>query len=153
MTTAFSQLNNEHEIFFNMLPEDWQAVIVPIWDQYKHSSKIYVLKKEDEVIAGGIIFSECPPDMTTHLQEAKKWLDNNYLYIGFLFVVEPFRNQKLGSRWIEELKTTMPKQNFWLVIEEEDLGKFYEKHQFKLEKVLASNQSVEWLYAYHNTKS
>ncbi|MGF1556369.1 GNAT family N-acetyltransferase [Paucihalobacter sp.] len=148
MKQSLLLLNHHHEPFFNILPEDWQEAIVPHWNHYQNDSKIYVLKDANKIVAGGIVFSTCPPDMINHKEEAEWWFENGYLYIGFLFVAESHRNQKLGSQWIEALKDSTPNRGFWLVIEEDGLGNFYEKHQFKMEKIIQSSTTTEWLYAF-----
>lgn len=148
MKQSLLLLNHHHEPFFNILPEDWQEAIVPNWNHYQNDAKIYVFKDANKIVAGGIVFSTCPPDMKSHSKEAQKWFNNGFLYIGFLYVVESHRNKKLGSQWIDALKKSMPDQSFWLVIEDEGLGTFYEKHQFKMEKIIQSGDTTEWLYAF-----
>lgn len=145
-------LESNPQEFFKILPPDWQEAIVPLWNDYKSSAKIYVFKENRFIIAGGIVFSTCPPDMTSHSKEAQKWFDKGYLYIGFLFVNELYRHQRLGSLWIQCLKELMPNQNFWLVIEDENLGYFYERQGFTKEKSIVTDYNTEWLYTYQSTK-
>lgn len=148
MNTKLTLLDTNSSEFFKILPLDWQQTIVPFWDDYMSTAKIYIFKENNTIIAGGIVFSTCPPDMKSHSEEAQKWFNNGYFYIGFLYVVESHRNKKLGSQWIDALKKSMPDQSFWLVIEDEGLGTFYEKHQFKMEKIIQSGDTTEWLYAF-----
>ncbi|MFZ2432677.1 MAG: hypothetical protein WAW57_16170, partial [Lutibacter sp.] len=64
MNIQFTNATDNPEQFFNMLPEDWQALIVPYWESYKEVAKIYVLKENEEVVAGGLVFSKSLPDMS-----------------------------------------------------------------------------------------
>ena len=64
MNIQFSNATDSPEQFFNMLPEDWQVLIVPYWKSYKDVAKIYVLKENEEVVAGGLVFSKSLPDMS-----------------------------------------------------------------------------------------
>ncbi|TPV31484.1 GNAT family N-acetyltransferase [Paucihalobacter ruber] len=148
MDAELVQLKSNEHLFFNILPIEWQDNIVPFWNDYKSSSKVIVFYDGDDVIAGGILFSAMPPDLKLHSTELQTWFDKGYLYIGFLWVAEHKRNQKMGSLWIEKIKDLMPKQKFWLVIEEEDLGKFYEKHHFIKEQTIVNEDTIEWVYAF-----
>ena len=74
--------------FFKILPKDWQEGIVPFWENYKETTKGYLLIDKNEIIAGGLVFSTCPPDMLYHKDEAEKWIKKGYLYVGFI----PTRN-------------------------------------------------------------
>jgi GNAT superfamily N-acetyltransferase len=152
MNPELIELKSNQHLFFNILPEDWQVNIMPYWNDYISNAKIYVFLEDDKVIAGGIVFSTIPPDLKSHNTELQTWFDKGYLYIGFLWVAEHKRNQKLGSLWIEKIKDLMPKQKFWLVIEEEDLGKFYEKHHFVKAQTLQTPNGQEWLYVFQGDK-
>jgi diamine N-acetyltransferase len=142
------ELKYNQQQFFEMLPKDWQDAIVPYWNDYSSTSKIYVFFEGNEVIAGGILFYTMPPDLIWNKKNLQPWFDNGYVYIGFLYVAEHKRHQKLGSLWIEKLKTLMPNQKFWLVIEDESLGKFYEKHHFNKEQTIVNQNNIEWVYAF-----
>ena len=65
-TQTFHKLSESYERFFKLLPEDWKAVIVPFWKDYEISASIYVFESNSEIIAGGIVFSTCPPDLLTY---------------------------------------------------------------------------------------
>ncbi len=134
--------------FFNLLPEDWNNEISITWNTYSKNATIYVLEGKDKIMAGGIVFSICPPDMLYNPLEAKKWFDQGYLYIGFIWVVEEFRNKKVGSKWIKSLINKFPQQKFWLTIEEESLKFFYIKNGFSLVKTLQNDNNKEWLLIY-----
>src|SRR5690606_40674122 len=82
------KLKASHERFFELLPDDWKEVIVPFWKDYKKSAAMYVFEKDSEIIAGGIVFSTCPPDLLTYKNELKHWFFDGYFYLGFIFVKE-----------------------------------------------------------------
>lgn len=149
MKTELILLYSNPTDFFEILPLDWQQNIVPYWEDYKTTSKIYVFKEQNKIVAGGIVFDTCPPDMISQQERAQQWFNQGFLYIGFLFVAEHMRHQKLGSLWIQSLKKLMPNQSFWLVIEDENLGKFYEKHEFKIKETISTENGLEWLYTYN----
>lgn len=136
------------ETFFPILSESWQENIVPYWDQYKGNANIYGLFDGANLMAGGIVFSTCSPDMFYNPEEARNWLDKGYLYIGFLWVPEAYRGKKLGSEWLYLLIQRFPEQKFWLTVEEEDLIQFYKKNRFKLIKSLKNGEDTDWLLVY-----
>ncbi|MEZ4855918.1 MAG: GNAT family N-acetyltransferase [Gelidibacter sp.] len=138
---------NQHR-FFEMLPKEWQDAIVPFWDAYKDAATIYGFEEDGNIIAGGIVFSTCPPDLFYYKNEAQQWFDKGYLYIGFLFVSEMKRNHNIGTIWLQQLKAKLPKQKFWLLIEEAHLHHFYKKNGFVLAQTLTTKELTEWLYLY-----
>ncbi|MGE5943096.1 MAG: GNAT family N-acetyltransferase [Flavobacteriales bacterium] len=140
-TTSFND-------FFNMLPIDWQETILPFWDTYKNTTKCYVLQENDTPIAGGLVFSECPPDMLYAKEEANILFKNGYLYLGFIYVLEEKRGQKLGSIWLSNLKNINSKQKYWLTIEDLGLHGFYIKNGFTKIKTLNNNGQEEALYCF-----
>lgn len=146
MEYIFKQSNNQD--FFQLLPTDWKNSILPFWDNYVDNSSIYLLFDNDKIIAGGIVFHTCSPDMMYNELEAKKWFDNDYLYLGFIWVVEEYRNKKIGSKWLQALMKKFPTQKFWLTIDEENLAFFYIKNGFKLIKSLKNGNDDEWLLTY-----
>lgn len=148
MNFTFKELKTKHDVFFDMLPEDWQSAIVPYWDLYSDSSKIYVLIENDAIVGGGIVFSKTPPDLSYYETEAQQWFDNGYLYLGFIWISENNRGRNLGSIWLQELKSLLPFQNYFLVTEEEGLDKFYKKNDFVLEKIIFNNEEPEWFYTF-----
>lgn len=131
-----------------MLPLDWQEVLLPSWVAYKDSTKCYLLVESDEIVAGGLVFSKCPPDMLYAKEEANAWFENGYLYLGFIYVLEERRGQNLGSLWLSELKNAFPKQKYWLTIEDLRLHDFYVKNGFKKVKTLNNNGQKEVLYCF-----
>lgn len=135
--------------FFEMLPPDWQVNILPFWEVYKNSTKCYVLLENDEPIAGGLVFSECPPDMLNTKEEADGWFKNGYLYLGFIYVLETKRGQNLGSLWLSHLKNKFPKQKYWLTIEDMGLHGFYIKNGFVKVKTISNEGQDEILYAFY----
>ena len=136
--------------FFKILPEDWQEGIVPFWETYKVSTNCYVLSENNQIIAGGLVFSMCPPDMLYTEVEANTWFEKGYLYLGFIYVLEEKRGLNLGSMWLNELKKMHPEQNYWLTIEDLKLDGFYVKNDFKRVKSLYNNGVEEGLYVYQN---
>ncbi|MEN3322916.1 GNAT family N-acetyltransferase [Mariniflexile soesokkakense] len=134
--------------FFKILPKDWQSGIVPFWESYKVTTKCYVLLENNQIIAGGLVFSTCPPDMLYAQNESNTWLHKGYLYLGFIYVIKERRQQNLGSLWLNELKTMHPKQNYWLTIEDLRLDAFYVKNGFERIKPLNNNGVEEVLYVF-----
>ena len=134
--------------FFNILPKDWQEGIVPFWEDYKETTEGYVLIDNNKIIAGGLVFSTCPPDMLYDKDEAEKWINKGYLYVGFIFVIEERRQQNLGSIRLDNLKTTYPNQKFWLTNEDLKLDSFYDKNGFKRIKIINNNGLEEVLYTF-----
>lgn len=134
--------------FFKLFPEDWYNGIAPYWDEYKQTSSIFTLNFNNKIIAGGIVFNKCSPDMIYNETETQKWLDNGYLYLGFIWVKEEYRNKKIGSLWLKSLINKFPKQKFWLTVDEKNLISFYEKNGFELIKSLKNDENIEYLLAY-----
>jgi hypothetical protein len=148
MDIQFSNATNNPEEFFNILPEDWQDLIVPYWESYKDVAKIYVLKEDEEVVAGGLVFSKSLPDMSDFERSLQHLFKEGYLYIGFIWVPLDKRNRNLASQWLTLLKNQDPTQKYWLTIEEEWLKHFYEKNGFKLIKESDDTDNKEWLYLF-----
>lgn len=142
------QACNDYLQFFKILPQDWQEGIVPFWEIYKATTKGYLLIENNQIIAGGLVFSICPPDMIYAEEEANTWLKKGYLYVGFIYVIEKRRQQNLGSIWIDNIKKAYPKQKFWLTIEDLNLDAFYIKNGFKRIKPLNNYGDEEVLYAF-----
>ncbi|MGM5469785.1 GNAT family N-acetyltransferase [Flavobacteriaceae bacterium LMO-SS05] len=137
------------ERFFNKLPKNWIEVILPHWEKLKTTTELYVLMEEDAILAGGLVFSKCPPDMMYYKKEAKEWFNKGYLYLGFIFVDESKRNKSLGSLWLENIKKHYPNNGFWLAIEDENLHKFYSKNGFeKMATLKNKDLQEESIYAF-----
>ncbi len=136
------------EQFFNLLPDDWKPYIVPYWEDYKDAAKIYVLKKNEEVVAGGLVFSKSLPDMSDFERAQQHLFKEGYLYIGFIWVPLDKRNRQLASQWLTLLKNQDPTQKYWLTIEEEWLKHFYEKNGFVLVEECNNANNKEWLYVF-----
>ena len=148
MNIEFSNVTDTPEAFFNMLPDDWKVHIVPYWDNYKDSAKIYILKEGHEVVAGGLVLSKSLPDMSDFEHSLQHLFSEGYLYIGFIWVPEHNRNRQLASRWLTLLKNHDPNQKYWLTIEEQPLKYFYEKNGFNLIKESNDADDKEWLFTY-----
>lgn len=146
MSISFSNATENPEQFFNILPADWQQLIVPYWNDYKDSTNIYILKEDDEVVAGGLVFSKSLPDMSIFEKSLQHLFSEGYLYIGFIWVATHKRNRQLASKWLSLLKSQ--NQKYWLTIEEESLKYFYEKNGFKLIKESNDKVDKEWLYTF-----
>lgn len=129
--------------FFKMLPIDWQETIVPFWEALKASTKIYVLIDNDALVAGGLVFSKCPPDMLYYEKEANVWFKKGYFYLGFIYVDETKRNQNFGSIWLDKVKELYHNNGFWLAIEDEKLHKFYTRNQFERIATIKTPESLE----------
>lgn len=134
--------------FFKILPKDWQESILPHWETIKETTKGYLLIEKQKIISGGLVFSKCPPDMLYAIDEANKWINKGYLYVGFIFVIEERRHQNLGSIWLHNLKQMHPNQKYWLTIEDLKLDAFYTRNDFKKEKILFNDTQDEWLYIF-----
>jgi hypothetical protein len=148
MDIQFSNTTDNPEQFFNILPEDWRVLIAPYWEDYKNSAKIYVLKENEEVVAGGLVFSKSLPDMSDFEKSVQYLFSEGYFYIGFIWVPTHLRNRQLASQWLTLLKKQDPTQKYWLTIEEEWLKHFYEKNGFDLIEESNDAANKEWLYTW-----
>jgi len=145
MSFSIENSTNQPNAFFDILPQDWQESIVPFWPSYHDSAQIMVLKKDTFVVGGGIVFSTVSPDTKIYESLAKSWFDLGYLYLGFLWIDEKYRNQKLGTLWLQEIINQNPLQKYWLTVEDENLIQFYSKNQFRLIQKIELPDLEEWL--------
>lgn len=136
----------EEYIFFNLLPLEWQESIQPNWASLKECATIYVLEEENEIFAGGIVFSKITPEMDVYIEEAKYWFSKNYFYVGYVWVPLEKRNNNYGSLWLKSLLAENKMQHYWLTTEEKKLRYFYEKLGFKYIKTLNFNEISEELF-------
>lgn len=137
------------ELFFDMMPKDWQETIVPFWEDLKSTTKLFALMEHNAIVAGGLVFSICPPDMMYYEKDANKWFKKGYLYLGFIYVDEAKRNRNLGSLWLDNIKKFYPNKGFWLAIEDENLHKFYHRNSFeKVTTIKNKDLQEESIYAY-----
>jgi GNAT superfamily N-acetyltransferase len=142
-------INQRHNDFFKILPQDWQEIISKIWDKVKETSTIYAIAEEGAILVGGIVFTEILSEMTEfELELGRPFFDLGYGYIGFLWVSENRRNDQLGSKWLSLLKKQNVKHGFWLTIEEAGLKKFYEKNGFQTIAESEDKENIEWLCVY-----
>ena len=139
------------EQFFNILPQDWQAGIVPFWEDYKQSATVYAIVMGKEIVAGGIVFTDLPPNPSQLDIDFEYLFDEGYQHIGFLFVKEEMRKHHLGSEWLELLKEKNPAQKFWLTIEEEPLKHFYLQNSFEIIGE-SDSEPKEWILVCKNKK-
>lgn len=142
----FGELEDDPQLFFEMLPQNWQSEIVPFWDDLKTEAKIYTLQHHTTIIGGGIVFYKSPPHFEYFETEAQKLFDDGYLYLGFIYIAEDQRNKNLGSIWLNHLKAQDLDQKYFLLTEEEHLQHFYEKNYFDRIKSVKNQDHLEWLY-------
>lgn len=148
MDIQFIELSENVDSFFKILPTDWKSIIQPHWIQYKTSSTVYAIKENDEIIAGGIVFTNKFPGITEFEQQFLNLIEDNYYYLGFLWVAEHKRNKNLATFWLDTIKKTYPNQKFWLTIEEEKLKYFYEKNGFKIISESKNLDYKEWILTF-----
>ena len=148
MNSQLINATNNPEQFFNLLPDDWKPFIVPYWEDYKDAAKIYVLKENEETVAGGLVFSTSLPDMSDFERSQQHLFAEGYLYLGFIWVPLDKRNRQLASQWLTLLKNQDPTQKYWLTIEEAWLKHFYEKNGFVLIEESNDADNKEWLYTF-----
>lgn len=145
-TLTFSELKNNPNRFFEILPEDWQDEIVPFWNDFETDSKIYILEDSSTIVGGGIVFYKSPPDFDYFEREAKKFFSEGYAYLGFIWIAHDQRNKNLGSFWLDQLKAQNLQQHYFLLTEEDHLQHFYEKNGFQRIKSVQNQNQLEWLY-------
>ena len=142
----FKELKNNSEKFFKIVPQEWQEEITPFWDSLKSDAKIYILENRTKIIGGGIVFHKLPPNFDYFETEANSLFAKGYLYLGFIWIEENFRNQNLGSFWLNHLKAQDLSQKYFLLTEEDHLQHFYEKNDFLRLKTVRNQDQEEWLY-------
>ena len=146
----FENFTSKAHLFFETLPNDWKETIIPFWEELKQTTQVYVLVEDNVIAAGGLVLSKCPPDMMYYENEAKKWFQKGYLYLGFIYVDETKRNRNLGSLWLDNVKKEYPKNGFWLSIEDKNLHKFYSRNGFeKVDTVKNAELSEESIYVFN----
>tara|TARA_R110001583_G_scaffold69109_2_gene196114 strand:+ start:4428 stop:4883 length:456 start_codon:yes stop_codon:yes gene_type:complete len=148
MDLKFSSLNKTPQKFFNILPQEWQEIIVPQWKNYKNTASIFVFKEKGELIAGGIIFEKSHPNMTDFEKEYQFFYEENYFYIGFVWVIPEKRNHQLATKWLTKIKEENKNQKYWLTVEDESLKYFYEKNAFKLVAESKNSEAKEWIFTF-----
>lgn len=144
MNLRFKKIRTPN-LFFKILPSDWQDIIIPQWSNYQESSTIYVIEHHKAVIAGGIVFSKTPPNATLLELDHSHLFDKGYLYLGFIFVLPEYRNKSIASKWLQALKDQHSDQKFWLTIEDFGLKFFYEKNGFKFMDQTINAGVDEWV--------
>ena len=151
MNFHFGELTENPEMFFKILPKDWSDLISPNWENYKKHASIHVIYEAENIVAGGIVFSEKIKEMTAFELKFEHLFTENYLYLGYLYVSEEYRNKKLATKWLSYLKEKNKSQKYWLTIEEEGLKYFYEKNNFIV--IAESNDSTtkEWILTFKPT--
>lgn len=132
--------------FFKILPQDWRDLIEPIWPHYGIDSRIYVLKDEGEIIAGGIVNMGIPADMALFANEVAGYSGPGFRYLGYIWVRPEYRGRGLGSEWIRKVRETFPGEALWLSTEDPHLASFYTSLGFHKEAQLGRGDSTEWLW-------
>ncbi|MBN2486711.1 MAG: hypothetical protein JXB34_12125 [Bacteroidales bacterium] len=143
----FREYTAKPDMFFEILPADWQESIVPYWPAYAGSTRIFVLEYAGDIVCGGLVFSQVSPDTLYYRSEAEKWFDNGYLYLAYIWVPEKFRGRKFGSKWLEFLHAQFKTQKFWLAIEDYNLVNFYSPSGYRLVKEISGEWGSEWIMA------
>lgn len=141
----FKEGSKKAQAFFSILPLDWQEGIVPYWNQYRHSSEVYLIEEEGEIIGGGILFTQVTPDMMANASLAQKYFDKAYVYLGFIWISEDKRGMGLGQFWLKKVFENNPNITFWLTIEDPQLESFYKKWGFAISEKIENQGSPEWI--------
>lgn len=144
---TIKETTRQPEHFFSVLPPDWQEGIVPFWTDYQHTAQIFITRTPEETAGGGIVFSTVSPDTMPYKEEAQKWADAGFLYIGFLWFAEKYRGKQMGSSWLQEVINLFPHKPFWLSVDDFKLVPFYERAGFTLIKKLELETHDEWILA------
>lgn len=141
----FKEGTEKAQSFFSILPHDWQEEIMPYWEQYSTSSKIYLLEEKGSVIGGGILFTKVTPDMKANARIAQKYFDQAYAYLGFIWISEEKRGTGLGQLWLKKVFESNPNRGFWLTIEDPHLENFYKKWGFVITEKIENEGTPEWI--------
>jgi len=148
MELIFIEDSKNISSFFSILPQDWQEEIVPVWNQYKNTTKVYLLLKEKETVGGGLVFTDVSPDMKSHIDIANYYFDLNLFYLGFIWINEKYRGLGYGIFWLNQLLQENTRQGYWLSIEDKSLQPFYEKVGFELKEQYLNGGEKEWIMTY-----
>ena len=82
--------------FFSILHDDWKEAILAFWNDLKSTTNGYILEENSQIIAGGLVFSTCPPDMKYAEKEAEFWFQNGCFCIINGPNGRPFFNARTG---------------------------------------------------------
>ena len=141
---------NDETHYFSILSNEWQELIIPVWKKHKTTSKIVGLYINNQLIGGGILFSKMPPYATNFEKSNAILFEKGYLYIGYIWISEKYRNKGYASAFLTLLKKENPHQKFWLTIEEGNLRYFYEQNGFTMH---AESDDItttkEWILIYN----
>lgn len=144
--TLLKVIINENT-FFSILPKEWQELIIPAWKEHQNSSKIYGLFLNNILVGGGILFDTLPPFATKIEKNNIHLFNKGYLYLGYVYISERYRNKGYASIFLTQLKTQHRK--LWLTVEEAALLYFYKQNGFKIytEDTSLTN-TKEWILTY-----
>lgn len=132
--------------FITLLPADWQESLSLISANDLAKARVYLLKIDGEICAGGLVFPEFLPEMNFYAAEADYWFSQGYLYIGYVWVPLEKRHNNYGSLWLDALKKQDPNQLYWLTIEDLKLRQFYEQAGFVFVKTISLPEGEEQLF-------
>jgi GNAT superfamily N-acetyltransferase len=133
-------------IFFEMLPKEWSKELMPCWLESKSLIEVFGIVKEDQLLGGGLVFTEYTSENDSYPEVAQGYFDQGLLYLGFIWIDENYRGLNLGSFWLNEIQEMFPNKGFWLTIVDRSLGDFYEKNGFILDQRLELESGDEWVY-------
>ncbi|WP_323758269.1 GNAT family N-acetyltransferase [Roseivirga sp.] len=139
-------ISDTPELFLELLPNDWKLELESNWKEFAPAVKVYGIKLNQELIGGGLVFSDQTSETDNYPPVAEYYFDNGFLYIGYLWVAEIFRGQNLGDFWLNSIFEMYPKNPFWLSIEDAGLAKFYLKNGFTLEREVMYSGGKDWIY-------
>lgn len=142
------RVRKETDLFFDLLPKEWQESIQSSIHDFKDNATLYVLEENNTLLAGGIVFSKQLQEMDAYKDEAHEWFSKHHLYIGYVWVPVEKRNHSYGSLWFEHLFQKDVTQHYWLTTEETSLRYFYEKIGFTFLKTLRNGDIQEELFVY-----
>ncbi|UZR96374.1 GNAT family N-acetyltransferase [Chondrinema litorale] len=145
----FTRLEGSPKLFFDILPDEWSIDIAPVWSHYEKNSSIYVVKYNEKIIGGGILFSTLSPDTKYYdapaLSKLKTWFDDGYGYIAYFYISDQYRGKGIGIKWLNELIALNASKGLFLTIEDDSLIGFYKKAGFNLQDEINFEDNTEWL--------
>ena len=139
-------ISDEPHLFFDILPEDWKSEISSNWNEFAPVVKVIGIRLKGQIIGGGLVFSDYTSETDSYPLVAQHYFNNNFLYIGYLWVAPDFRRQNQGDYWLNKVFCMFSDHPFWLSIEEVGLSKFYLRNQFTLEREMMFDGKTDWIY-------
>src|SRR5690606_5525932 len=136
MNMVLEDISKNPSQFISLLPSDWEEGLASIEVKKILKSKFYVLKIDDEICAGGVVFPEVLSEMDVYKDEASYLFSKGYLYVGYVWVPLEKRGKNYGTLWLNKLLEHDLKKRYWLTIEDAKLKCFYEQAGFEYVKTL-----------------